>query len=198
MNRILPSKKWQTKRFLGMFLLLITLAVSSTIGQAQQQKAELSEQQLEFEKQMENRKFNLEVFKAVLTAASIALPLIVGFYAINRQVKTAFEIKEIEAKNSFELKAAEILLNSKTPGHLHSKAKVLLKLFPKSPLPPEFAELVNSFNPTEFAGPSIEWKVELFKAVIANYDRKESIISTWKQSGSRCLVVRLAFSILEN
>ena len=161
--------------------MLITLTVSDVFGQTPQHGAELSEQQFEFQKQMENRKFNLEIFKSVLTAASIALPLLVGFYAIHRQVKTAFEIKEVEAKNSFELKAAEILLNSKTPGHLHNKAKVLLKLFPKAPLPVEFTELVNTFNPNEFAGPSIEWKVEFFKTVAANYAQKENIVKLWRQ-----------------
>jgi len=166
---------------LGIFLLLITLAVTDVVGQTQQSGVELSERQFEFLKQIESRKFNLEILKAVLTAGSIALPLLIGFYAIQRQVKTAFEIKEVEAKNSFELKTAEILLNSKTPGQLHSKAKVLLRLFPKAPLAAEFTELVKNFNPNEFSGPSIEWRVEIFKAVAAHPDEKENIIKLWRQ-----------------
>jgi hypothetical protein len=172
---------WQMNRFLGIFILLISMGSSGILCQAQQPGTQLSEQQFQFERALEQRKFNLEIFKSLLTAASIAVPLLIGFYAIHRQVKTAFELKEVEAKNSFELKAAEILLNSKTPGQLHNKAKVLLKLFPKAPLPSEFTELVKSFNPNEFTGPSIEWKVEFFKIVVANYDRKESIIELWRQ-----------------
>src|ERR1044072_5344373 len=135
MIRILRQfDRYLTNGVLG-FLLLVMLTGSLIYGQTPQHETELSKQQFEFQKQIENKKFNLEIFKSVLTAASIALPLLIGFYAINRQVKTAFEIKEVEARNSFELKAAEILLSSQTPGALHNKAKVLLRLFPKAPLP---------------------------------------------------------------
>jgi hypothetical protein len=112
----------------------------------------------------------IELIKAVLMFASIALPLLYGIYSIKKQ-----------ARNSFELKTAELLLNSKTPGQLHAKAKVLMKIFRNAPLPSDFPEVVSAFNPNEISGPSLEWKIELFKMLAEHGERKEDMVQLWKQ-----------------
>lgn len=176
-------QKISVKRLHAAILLLaiFLMAEQSAVSQPQRIENQIEQEKLAFEKVTEARKFYLEMSKAILTALSIALPLIIGLRSINKQIKTAFALKEVEAKNSFELKAAELLLNSKTPGQLHAKARALMKLFPTAPLPVDFADSVQSFNPGEFAGPSIEWKLELFKILAAHPDQKDSAIKLWKQ-----------------
>ena len=171
------------KRLLLLTILLFffTVANQSVMGQNEQVQDQLAQQKFEFERDMENRKLKLEWGKAILIAASIALPLIGGLYSIHKQVKTAFAIKQVEARNSFELKAAELLLNSKTPGQLQAKAKALMKLFPTAPLPSNFAESVEAFDPDKYSGPSTEWKLELFKVLTEPTRNREVIIKLWKE-----------------
>ena len=164
-----------------LLLSIFLITEHRAVSQPQRMENQIEQEKLAFEKETEVRKIYLEIFKAILTATSIALPLIIGLYSIHKQIKTAFVLKEVEARNSFELKAAELLLNSKTPGQLHAKARALMKLFPTAPLPPNFADSVESFKPDEFTGPSIEWKVELFKILVAHPDQKEGAIKLWKQ-----------------
>lgn len=162
---------------LSLFLCVFTLISQIAVGQSEPVQDQLAQQKFEFERDLENRKIRLEWCKTIL----IALPLFVGLYSIHKQIKTAFAIKEVEARNSFELKTAEILLNSRTPGHLHLKAKALIRLFPQAPLPANFAQLVNAFNPDEFFGPGAEWKLELFKALAQGSSKKEELVTLWKE-----------------
>jgi hypothetical protein len=164
-------------------LAILTPSGRNAFGQPQQREnqLELEQQKFEFDKEMEIRKHALEKSKAILTAGSIALPLIFGLYSINRQIKLARSEREIEARNSFELKAADLLLNSKTPGQLHAKAKALMKLFPNAPLPTGFADSVKSFDPAEFAGPGTDWKIELFRLLAAPNANKQEVIKLWRQ-----------------
>jgi hypothetical protein len=55
-----------------------------------------------------------------------------------------------------------------------------MRLFPKAPLPPDFADSVKALDPDEFAGPSIEWKIELFKMLAMHAEKKQEIIGLWR------------------
>jgi hypothetical protein len=57
----------------------------------------------------------------------------------------------------------------------------LIKMFPKAPLPIDFAESVKSFDPAEFSGPSMEWKIELFRLLAAPSANNGEIIKLWRQ-----------------
>jgi hypothetical protein len=173
-------KKLQRFTVLGFLLFILFMTNGNPLAQTQE-SLELEKQKFEFQKEIENQKFQLEIYKAILIAASIAIPLIIGIYTIHKQIGLAYKIKEVEAKNLFELKTAELLLSSKTPGQLHSKAKALIGLFPNAPLPTDFIKRVELFNPDEFYGASIEWKLELFKMLVESKENKDEIIKLWRQ-----------------
>jgi hypothetical protein len=85
-----------------------------------------------------------------------------------------------QSQTSFELKAAELLLNSKTPGQLEAKGKVLRKLF-SGWIPKDFETAVAEFNSGDLSGPGQEWKLELFKAINTAPDKRQEVVDLWKK-----------------
>jgi Cu/Ag efflux protein CusF len=75
----------------------IAVGQSHEIDQLQQQK-------FEFEKQMEIKKFQLEIVKVFLTVGSIGLPLIIGIYTITRQIKPRSRLKKLRQGTHLSLK----------------------------------------------------------------------------------------------
>jgi hypothetical protein len=116
--------------------------------------------------QIEEEKLELQRRAMIVTGISIFVPLLIGVYAIRAQ-----------SRSGFELKAAEIVLNAKSPFASLTKAKALKALFPKR-LPDSFA---STFDPKEYAGPSVENKIEILKIIAANAEHKQEIITMWKQ-----------------
>jgi hypothetical protein len=114
---------------------------------------------------LERDKMKLETHKVWLTGASIFIPLLIAaisfsisFYTSAQQAKlqTQLQAKQAEnqlamqerqAKDQFELKAAEIAMNARTPLEAKTKAKALANLFPDR-LPSNFAE---SFDPNLYS-----------------------------------------------
>ena len=127
---------------------------------------------------LEQQKLEIERMKAWLTVGSILVPLLTGIGAIYWQVRSSAQLKETEAKNAFELKAAEIVLSSSSPAAAVGRAKALASLFPHR-LPPQFA---TSFNSTEFPGTiRHEIKIELFRAIAQNPEHKDDIVAAARQ-----------------
>jgi hypothetical protein len=110
----------------------------------------------------------IEVVKAVISGAAVLIPLLIGIYTVRAQ-----------AHASFELKAAEIVMDAHGPFAARRKADVLRILFPRR-LPPEFAQ---SFEPGAHAprGPSSESKLELLKLIVAHPDREQEIVRLWQR-----------------
>jgi hypothetical protein len=138
-------------------------------SQVQTPEVQIARERFDFERDLEYRKLRLEWVKAILTAIAIAAPLGFGFRSLKKQAQT-----------SFELKAAELLLNSKTPGQLEAKAKVLLRMF-AGRLPKDFQTAVGDFKSEEFSGPGQEWKLELFKALNSPQTTRQEVIEIWKK-----------------
>ena len=140
-------------------------------GEQSQLDIDLERQKLALEKE----KLRLEVTKARWNASAIAVPILAavatawfGLYSQNEQ-----------AKSQFEIKAAEIVLQAKSPEEASDKARALKALFPNR-LPVPFAE---SFDPTKFAAYSqdiISEKLELLKMLDGkNGNRKREIVVLW-------------------
>jgi hypothetical protein len=113
-------------------------------------------------------KENLRSWLTVLSiAVSLLLPLIVVVISLRAQ-----------ARQAFELKAAEIVLSSRAPYAAARRAEILKTLFPHR-LPADFAK---SFDASKFPGTLLhELKLELFRAQISKIDQKAEVFEIWKQ-----------------
>ena len=115
---------------------------------------------LEFEREkleLEREKVKLERFKTWWTGIAIIIPLVVAIVTIgftsqsqHDQAKLQLELQTQEAKTQFELKAAEIVMNTESPLGAQIKAKALASLFPDR-LPKNFAA---SFDPNLYSKPA--------------------------------------------
>jgi hypothetical protein len=139
-----------------------------------------SEPNLEHEKlAIEREKLGIEELKGFAIAVSIFIPLLVGFFTLHSQAKSARELKEAEAKSAFELKAAELVLAAYSPHAARGRARILKSLF-KHRLPDEFAE---SFRIEDFPGVRLyEMQVELLRELAEHPpERRQEILGSWKQ-----------------
>ncbi|HBB88839.1 MAG TPA: hypothetical protein DC047_14615 [Blastocatellia bacterium] len=135
---------------------------------------------IEIERQkvdIERQKLQLEKLKPWLTAGSILFPLVLGVVAAYLQMRTAFKIREAEAKSAFDLKAAEIVLNSADPFAASGRASALSELFPGR-LPANFADC---FDPGEVSDAGIEEMKILLPLLIEYKSDKQEILKLWKQ-----------------
>ena len=125
---------------------------------------------------LKKEQLRLEMIKAWLTAGSILFPLVIAILTIYLQMRMARKQKELEAETAFKLKAAEIVLNSKSPAAARSRAKALSQLFP-SYIPNDFAA---SFDSTILPGTRRDDKSELLKLLVAYPEQRSMIIRSWK------------------
>jgi len=129
----------------------------------------------EFQKVLEREKLEVERMKGWLTALSIFVPVCLGLITLAIQLSSARKLREREAKDDFDLKAAEIVLTSETPRAAENKARALALLFPGK-LPPNFAE---GFRPENFGGPPYVPKIEMFKAASAKAQTSQEVFTMW-------------------
>ena len=165
---------------------------SEAIKTLAESNLELARQQFDFQKAIENEKLKTEKLKAWLTGGSILLPLMIGVLGAYWQIRSAFtlkakdlesarQLKELEVKNAFELKAVEIALNNTSPGVGVAKAKALSQIFPHR-LPEDF---VSKFEPIAKTDPnakkhfSYEDKLELIRLLASNSEHEKEIIQWW-------------------
>lgn len=132
---------------------------------------ELKRYQLEKRRaDIEDRKADIEEEKARWTALSILVPVVLGFATLYWQARTAYKLKEIE----WELKAAEVVLNSKSTKAGEERLRALRMLFPHR-IDQKFTE---AFDENAFKLPGMayqEKKLELFKAMSANPEKSKEI-----------------------
>ncbi len=129
--------------------------LTETTPSLEERKLSLEEKKLEIEKE----KLKVERLKAWTTGGSIVISLLIaaltisfGVWSQHKQTMTQIDLQDKQAKSQFEIKAAEIVMNTNTPRVTHNKAKALLALFPER-LPKNFAE---SFEAGNFSEPAPE------------------------------------------
>src|SRR6266446_5717341 len=150
-----------------------TDGISSADASAERDRLELERQKFAFEKEIERQKIADEQRKTWLTAASTFIPLLLGVLTIYYAVRNQAE----QAKSSFELKAAEIIMDHPHPGLIKYRAKVLVNLFP-SRLPEDFGK---SFDPEKYYGPSYHSKIELFRLIGQKPELEREIVRVWRR-----------------
>ena len=153
---------------LSLILLLFIAAHAQQSSDGANSNSLLESRKFELEQQkvrIEEEKLRLQRIRKWLTGASIIIPLLIGIYTSRAQ-----------SRSNFELKAAEIVLNTKTPYGTLSKAKALKKIFPKR-LSSNFAD---SFEPKEYLAPSVEAKIEILKVIAEHIEHKQEVIKMWK------------------
>ena len=138
----------------------------------------LQEQRLLLERATAARTTNLEYAKIGATGLSILIPLF-----------AALLVARAQARTSFELKAAELVLGSQNPFAARNRAEILKKLFPVR-LPQDFAQ---AFRPEEHArvGPSTESKLELLKLIAAHPGREADVVTLWRRMYPKDTLERL-------
>lgn len=143
--------------------------------------SKLESEKFEYQKALEEKKLGVEQLKAWLTGGSILIPLVLGILTLAWQSRTTTKLKEREALDAFELKAAEIVLNNvNTPIAVKRKAKVLAELFPNK-LPSNFAEAMDPSKYGGVAGTSVENKLELFRAACSKVQSPAEVYEIWHQ-----------------
>jgi hypothetical protein len=148
---------------------LLTNVVSET--------AKLEREKFEYQKVLEDKKLEVERLKALLTGGSILIPLLLGIFTLAWQSRTATKLKDRDAKDTFELKAAEIVFTSDNAHGTKNKAKALTVLFPDR-FPANFGD---AFEPTQFGGPRFEAKLEVFKAACSKVESPSEVYQVWHQ-----------------
>jgi len=136
----------------------------------ERERIELERQRLELEKE----KLKLERERARWAFLSVFVPLLVLAMTFLANVW----IQAKQAQNDFELRAAEIVMDTESPSATRNRAEALAALFPGR-LPSGFA---GSFDPGLYAGnPPLEPTVELFRQLVAQMDQKQEILALWNE-----------------
>ncbi|MDP3655281.1 MAG: hypothetical protein Q8R67_26775 [Rhodoferax sp.] len=139
--------------------------------------ANLEREKFEYQKSLEDKKLEIERLKAWLTGGSILIPLLLGVLTLAWQSHTAAKLKDRDAKDAFELKAAEIVFTGDNTRATKNKAKALTVLFPDR-FPENFGD---AFEPTQFGGPRFEAKLEVFKAACLKVESPSEVYQIWHQ-----------------
>lgn len=135
----------------------------------------LEREKFEYQKQLETQRLEIEHLKAWLTGGSILLPLLLGVLTLAWQTRSANKLKDRDAKDMFELKAAEILFEGDNTRATKNRAKALTVLFPGR-FPEDFGD---AFEPTQFGGPRYEAKLEVFKAACSKVQTPDNVYDVW-------------------
>jgi hypothetical protein len=150
-------------------------ATTSVVKSGDSDLQTLERAKFEYQKQLEDEKLVVERLKAWLTGGSILIPLALGVFTLWWQTRTANAIKDREARDTFELKAVEILFSSDGAVGTKNRARALRSLFPGR-LPENFGD---GFEPTQFGGARYEAKLEVFKAACTKVTTPEDVYRVW-------------------
>jgi hypothetical protein len=143
-------------------------------------EASMEERKLEIELQkleIENKKLGIEKSKLVWSSLAGMIPLI----GIIAKIFYGIWTQRQSEKNTFQLKAAEIMFNSADSYEAKINAQILKQLFPDK-LPPDFS---NSFNPDSISGYDsylINSKKDLLKLLSSNTRDARIVIEYWKRA----------------
>ncbi|GGA37377.1 hypothetical protein [Dyella nitratireducens] len=151
----------------------ITSSSNATLGESEQ----FERDKFEYEKSFKERELQVERMKAWLTGLSILVPLGLGMLTLAWQTSSANRLKDREAKDAFEMKAAEIVFTGNSTIATKNRARALTVLFPNR-FPESFGE---AFEPRKFTagGPKYEAKVEVFRAACAKANTPREVYQVW-------------------
>ena len=138
-----------------------------------QLKSDYSKLDIEQQKlALEYEKLKLERFKAIWTGISIFIPLLIAVGTIFFNAKNQAEQAQID----FQLKAAEIVMNSSGPSEAKGKAEAMVALFPDY-IPADFAK---SFVPLDYGSSKISASQKaLLDLIVEHPDQRNEIIDMW-------------------
>lgn len=134
-------------------------------------------EKFEYQKTLEEKKLEVERLKAWLTGGSILIPLLLGLMTLTWQTRATEKQKERDARDAFELKAADIALSGNSPTGTKNKAKALAALFPER-LPKNFG---GAFDPNDFKAPSTDVRIEVFKMASSKVTTPAEVAAIWHQ-----------------
>lgn len=137
----------------------------------------LEREKFEYQKELERQKLEVERLKAWATGGSIFIPLFLGILTLAWQTRTSNSLKDREARDQFDLKAAEILFEGDNTRATKNRAKALTVLFPNR-FPENFGD---AFEPTQFGGPRYDAKLEVFKAACEKVSTPIDVYRIWHE-----------------
>jgi hypothetical protein len=143
----------------------------------QPSSSEIERLKFEFHKANEYEKLQVERQKAWISGAALLIPLLLGVFTLYWQSRSAMRLREREANDAFELKAAEIVFEGDNTRATKNKARAMRVLFPDR-LPPDFGD---DFEPSQFGGPRYDAKVEVFRAACAKVQSPAQVYRVWQQ-----------------
>jgi hypothetical protein len=118
----------------------------------EKQKIELERERIKIEQENFKQQQGLEKRKTIITALGIVIPILIALLIINNNLQIQNKNAENEhllaeevAKTNFQLKAAEIVMNSRSVNETKNRAEVLTALFPQY-LDPDFSTSLNRFH----------------------------------------------------
>jgi len=141
----------------------------------ERERLELDKRRLEFEIEKQRADAKMERIKALAIFIPLIL-LLATFYIDNynnsENYKRGLNISQEDARNTFKLKVAEIIMDAETPTKAYKRAQTLQSIFPEY-LNESFAK---GFNPTSVATPA---KMDLATLIIDHPSQRDEIIDLW-------------------
>ncbi len=141
---------------------------------------QLEKEKLELEKQkiqIEQQKLDIDRTAKYYTIGSIFLPLLTALIVLLIQKRNSENLQKSQANADFQIKAAEIILASKSSRAAKERASILMELFPKR-IPIEFVEAFK--KNLKFPGLAYqEKKLELFKSLSTNLNSKAEVLKVF-------------------
>jgi hypothetical protein len=176
------------RQVLRLILVACTLCMGSGVGRAQptvpspqgpavtqasgEQLTAYQAQTLEVERakiNLQHEQLKLETQKARWTALGVFVPLAVVVFGLATLV--------LQLRAQFQLKAAELVLASYSPGAAENRIHILRRMFPRWLVGKKFGNL---FDRTMFPGVRLhEMKMDLFRALTAKDANRRQIWEAW-------------------
>ena len=123
---------------------------------------------------IENEKLAIEKSKMKWYISATIIPLLAIIFTIFFGIYT----QQQNEKNMFQIKAAEIIFNSKDDYEAKDKITILKQIFPDK-LPKDFSK---SFKPYPFDSYEVNSKKDLLKLLTADHNKNKEIILNWKKA----------------
>lgn len=136
-------------------------------------KLALDRERLDFDKYKYERDQELEKRKVYVTGLSVAVPLLAAVLAYMVQVW----VRKRDETLQFQLKAAEIVMDSRDTNEAMRKGEMLTKLFPKRLDTLKQALQKDTFP---YFGPSNERREELLRILAQYPESRKDILAAWE------------------
>ena len=139
----------------------------------EQEKIRLEQARL----QLDENRFKEENKFRYFTFISILVPLLTIAFSIGISIWS----QRKQAESDFILKAAETVIDSKSPSESDNKLKALEYLFPDQ-LPGNFSTTLSNFEPSDFSGgPSYDNKMNFLNLMASSGTSKDEILEMYKK-----------------